>query len=177
MSLSRGTCVCFSAPHNGDRPNRARWCVEPGHRQSPRRSLAVGAAQLDDFDRDPMNTWPRAWLKDANASNRAQRNVADPTDPTNKVLRLSGMIGGSWAALAYRPGRLPVLLCTVQARVYNGSERLSVGAFRGQGHDRPPTGNVLAKAGLGPSAFRGKGGIAAADDTVSSPISPDDGTR
>ena len=91
----------FRARHNGDRPNRARWA-----RTWSAKAHAEAAPLVllsDDFDRYPINTWPRAWLKDA--THRTARNgiVADPADPTNEVLRLSGMIGGSWAALAYRP--------------------------------------------------------------------------
>ena len=123
----------------------------------------------DDFDRYPINTWPRAWLKDANASNRAQRNCRRSDRPNQQGIealwhdrRKSG-----WPCVSPQPSRPPLRFkhaCITARNACPGHpDRATIGLRQGTSWRRP---------GLGLIAFRGKGGIAAADDTVLQPYQP-----
>jgi len=57
--------------------------------------------------------------------------VADPANPSNHVLKLYGVVGGTWGANAYRKYAFPESF-TLETAVYNGAEPLSGGhSYRG----------------------------------------------
>lgn len=88
--------------------------------------LASAVLVQDDFESYSIGSWPTGWIKDGNAQNDPANNriVADPTDSSNKVLKLFGMLNASWAGIAYAPVSYPSEF-TIQFRVYNGSENLT----------------------------------------------------
>ncbi len=89
---------------------------------------AIADADLvDNFESYALNTWPSSgWTADGDADGRV---VLDPTNPSNQVLRLYGVVGSYWATLAYHPQPFPEEFI-LEASVYNGSEYLS-----GVGHN------------------------------------------
>lgn len=92
-------------------------------------SVCMGNTLIDDdFESYSLDTWPSSWVPDANAVSDPSRNkiALDPTDPTNKVLQMYGVVGSYWGALAYHPVDFPDAFQT-SFRVYNGSESLGPG--------------------------------------------------
>jgi len=80
---------------------------------------------VEDFESYTLNTWPSAWVKDANASDATNnRVIVDPEDSSNKVLKMYGSVGNCWGALAYRPVNLSQEYF-IEAKIRNGSETLS----------------------------------------------------
>lgn len=79
----------------------------------------------DDFESYAVNSWPSPWTKDANANQSSTNKiVADPQNPSNKVLQLHGSLGGCWGALAYYPCAFSDDFW-VDVKVRNGSETLT----------------------------------------------------
>ena len=87
-------------------------------------SVTKGDVTLnDDFEAYAIGSWPAGWVANANAVSDPSRNniVADPTDPSNQVLRLYGTTSGSWGANAFADFDFPESY-TLDIAVRNGSE-------------------------------------------------------
>ena len=89
-------------------------------------SAAISSTLVqENFESYSLNTWPSSWSGDGNADDSANNKIVqDPTNPSNKVLKMYGNVGGCWGALAYYPCAFPNDFW-VEARVRNGSEILS----------------------------------------------------
>lgn len=79
----------------------------------------------DGFETYSANSWPSNWTADGNGTD-GTTNYVDNTvyDSGAKSLRLFGIIGGCWGALAYRPITV-VAPYIIEVRIRNGNEALS----------------------------------------------------
>ena len=79
----------------------------------------------DDFESYTSGTWPPTWVADGNATDLSS-NYIDNTIvfQGTKSLRMHGVLGGSWAALAYHPISLSSPY-EVEVIVRNGDETLT----------------------------------------------------
>ena len=97
--------------------------------------LIASPLLLDDFEGYPLHNWPSPnWSSDGNANSDPTNNriELDPTSTSNQVLKLYGVIGASWGALAYGSCDFTSSFI-VEASIYNGSEALS-GAHPDRGY-------------------------------------------
>ena len=88
----------------------------------------------EDFEPYAAGLWPSAhWFADANAADGANnRVIADPTRGGNRVLKMQGVVGGSWAALGCRSFAAPADFW-VECKVWNGTETLPAGGHEMRG--------------------------------------------
>jgi hypothetical protein len=91
-------------------------------------SAIYGAVLLqDNFESYPLYSWPSStWEPDGNADSDSSNNriELDPMNASNHVLKLYGVLGASWGALAYGSCNFTSSF-TIESRIYNGSESLS----------------------------------------------------
>ncbi len=89
---------------------------------------------IDDFESYPLNTWPGSWSPDANAASDTSRNrvESDPQELNNKALKLYGVPGQFWGALAYRATDIPDEF-TLDFRVRNGSDSIPSSGHQDRG--------------------------------------------
>ena len=84
----------------------------------------IGYSLNETFESYTANTWPTGWVADGNGTNLASNRIEqDPVDIANKCLRLTGVNGSYWGALAYHPCTFSADF-TVQAKIYNSSETI-----------------------------------------------------
>lgn len=162
---ARGVCESARPAHvrtRAGRPKR-RWLAPLAVLLLP----AVAAARsdfLEDFEDDSLGAWPAWWVADGNGTNTSENHVAlDPGDPSNRALRLFGIVGGCWGALAYHPFTFGSDF-VFRVRMRGGSETLTgchphrgnIGMRQGT-HWRHPSRNLLMFWGDG--TVRADGGL------------------
>ena len=105
-------------------------------------------------------------MTDGNAVNDPTDNgiFADPTNPSNKVLKLYGIVGGDWSGIADAACAFPGDF-TIEANIYNGSETLS-GVHPNRAAISMRQGTSWTNPGLSLLTFQGNGNIVAADGSV-----------
>ena len=80
---------------------------------------------IDDFESYASGSWPSTWVADGNATNLSENYIDNSTAAQgSQSLRLFGVLGASWGALAYHPLSLSAPI-EVEIFVKNGNETLS----------------------------------------------------
>ena len=126
----------------------------------------VNADLVDNFEGYTLNTWPSSgWTMDGDANGLV---VADPTKPSNQVLRLYGVVGSWWATSAYYPQPFPGEFI-LETSVYNGSEYILGGGHNARAAIIMRTGAAWpgwTNPARDLMTFRGDGVILAGDGTA-----------
>jgi hypothetical protein len=118
----------------------------------------------EDFESDPVDSWPTGWIKDANATAPGNGIVADPNFLPSQALRLYGSVGSCWGALAYHPCDFPAEFY-VECDIYTGSEVLS-GCHLNRADLSMRNGSNWWNPSRRLMLFKGNGDILGTDNTV-----------